>query len=65
MTLLDVNVLVYAHREGAERHPEYRAWLEQRLDDDSLRPTATTWSRRRYCRTKSGTLFRPSCDGGS
>ena len=35
MILLDVNVLVYAHREDTERHPEYRAWLEQRLDDDS------------------------------
>ncbi len=28
MILLDVNVLVYAHREDAERHAEMRAWLE-------------------------------------
>ena len=32
MILLDVNVVVYAHREDAPRHAEYRAWLEQRLD---------------------------------
>ena len=28
MQLPDVNVLVYAHREDAERHLEYRRWLE-------------------------------------
>ena len=28
MILPDVNVLVYAHREDADRHEEYRAWLE-------------------------------------
>ena len=28
MILPDVNVLVYAHREDADRHPEYRRWLE-------------------------------------
>ena len=28
MKLLDVNVLVYAHREDAPRHDEYRNWLE-------------------------------------
>jgi len=28
MILLDVNVVVYAHREDAPRHAEYRAWLE-------------------------------------
>lgn len=32
MILLDVNVLVYAHREEADRHVEYRRWLEQALD---------------------------------
>ena len=32
MILLDVNVLVYAHREEAERHKEYRSWLEAQLD---------------------------------
>ncbi len=31
MKLLDVNVLVYAHREDAPRHRDYRAWLEQLL----------------------------------
>jgi hypothetical protein len=29
--LLDVNVLIYAHREDAERRKEYRAWLERAL----------------------------------
>lgn len=33
MILLDVNVLVYAHREDAERHSEYRSWLESALDN--------------------------------
>ncbi len=28
MILPDVNVLVYAHREDAPRHNEYRGWLE-------------------------------------
>ena len=32
MKLLDVNVLVYAHREDTERHLAYRAWLEAQLD---------------------------------
>ena len=32
MILLDVNVLVYAHREDAPRHEEYRSWLEDALD---------------------------------
>ena len=32
MKLLDVNVLVYAHREDAPRHTDYRAWLEQLLN---------------------------------
>jgi toxin-antitoxin system PIN domain toxin len=27
--LPDVNVLVYAHRRDADRHDEYKAWLEQ------------------------------------
>ena len=31
MILFDVNVLIYAHREDAERHAEYRAWLEEVL----------------------------------
>jgi uncharacterized protein len=32
--LCDVNVLVYAHKEGAERHVEYRSWLEGLLNGD-------------------------------
>lgn len=32
MILLDVNVLVYAHREETDRHNEYRRWLEAQLD---------------------------------
>ena len=28
MILIDVNVLVYAHREECERHEEFRHWLE-------------------------------------
>lgn len=28
MILCDVNVLVYAHKEGADRHNEFLAWLE-------------------------------------
>lgn len=32
MILLDVNVLVHAHREDADRHPEFRAFLESALD---------------------------------
>ena len=31
MILIDVNVLVYAHRQDAARHDEYRAWLERTL----------------------------------
>jgi toxin-antitoxin system PIN domain toxin len=33
--LTDVNVLVNAHRRDAERHREYRAWLENALASDS------------------------------
>ncbi len=35
MQLVDVNVLVYAHREDAPDHDRYRAWLEMRLDSDT------------------------------
>jgi len=31
VTLVDVNVLVYAHRRDAPRHEECRRWLEARL----------------------------------
>ena len=35
MILLDFNVLVYAHREDAARHVEFRRWLEATLDSPS------------------------------
>jgi len=28
MYLMDVNILVYAHREDVKNHKEYRQWLE-------------------------------------
>jgi len=31
--LLDVNILVYAHREDVPDHARYRDWLERSLDD--------------------------------
>jgi toxin-antitoxin system PIN domain toxin len=31
VTLIDVNVLVYAHREDAPGHPDYAAWLKDTL----------------------------------
>ena len=34
MMLFDVNVLVYAHREDTDRHPEYRQWLEAVINGD-------------------------------
>jgi len=33
MILLDVNILVQAHREDADRHQEITAWLLQKLSD--------------------------------
>ncbi len=35
MILCDVNVLVYAHKEGTPRHPEFRDWLQSVLDGDA------------------------------
>lgn len=35
MILPDVNVLVYAHREDAHRHGEYRRWLESVMTSPS------------------------------
>jgi toxin-antitoxin system PIN domain toxin len=32
MLLVDVNILVYAHREDAPGHLEYRGWLQETLD---------------------------------
>lgn len=40
MRLLDVNVLVYAHREDAPRHPDYLSWLRAALAADE--PVALT-----------------------
>jgi toxin-antitoxin system PIN domain toxin len=34
MLLFDVNVLVYAHREDAPNHQEYRKWLEDIINGD-------------------------------
>jgi toxin-antitoxin system PIN domain toxin len=34
MRCVDVNLLVYAHRPEADRHEEYRAWLEDAADGD-------------------------------
>lgn len=34
MILADVNVLVYAYREEAPRHDEYRQWLEHVINGD-------------------------------
>lgn len=33
MILFDVNVLVYAHREDAPNHNEFRDWLEKTVSD--------------------------------
>ena len=35
MILVDVNVLIYAHREETERHEKFRAWLEDVLGGSS------------------------------
>jgi hypothetical protein len=34
MILMDVNVLVYAHREDSTRHGEFKAWLEKLINSD-------------------------------
>ena len=34
MVLLDVNVLVYAHREDSPRHAEHLSWLEDLVNSD-------------------------------
>jgi len=34
MVLLDVNVLVYAHREDSLHHHQYLTWLEQLINSD-------------------------------
>jgi hypothetical protein len=35
MILIDVNALIYAHREDAEKHKEYRTWLEGVMTSDA------------------------------
>lgn len=35
MNLFDVNVLVYAFRQDAERHPDYRAWLLELINGEA------------------------------
>jgi toxin-antitoxin system PIN domain toxin len=35
LILPDVNVLIYAHREECDRHPDYRRWLEDIWAGDS------------------------------
>jgi toxin-antitoxin system PIN domain toxin len=34
MVLLDVNVLVYAHREDSPHHRQYLSWLEKLINSD-------------------------------
>lgn len=34
MILMDVNVLVYAHREDTADHPAYRDWVEETLNGE-------------------------------
>jgi len=34
MVLVDVNVLVYAHRGESPRHGEYRRWVERRMESN-------------------------------
>lgn len=35
MILCDVNVLVYAHKQGSPRHVDFRNWLQGVLDSDA------------------------------
>jgi toxin-antitoxin system PIN domain toxin len=32
MMLVDTNVMIYAHRRDAKRHPEYRDWLQAMIN---------------------------------
>lgn len=32
MILMDVNILVYAHREDTTDHPAYRDWVEETIN---------------------------------
>ena len=35
MYLMDVNILVYAHREDVDRHDEFRDWLESVINSNT------------------------------
>ena len=35
MMLLDVNVLLYAYREDAPQHPQFKAWLDSLVNGNS------------------------------
>ena len=35
MILMDVNILVYAHREDTPDHPAYRDWVEDTINSGS------------------------------
>jgi predicted nucleic acid-binding protein len=34
MILMDVNILVYTHREGTKDHPAYRVWVEAMINSE-------------------------------
>lgn len=36
MKMVDVNVLIYAHREESERHKEFKTWLERTIRDEGI-----------------------------
>lgn len=61
MILPDVNVLIYAFRSDAERHQEYKAWLESVLNGPSAYGVApqVLASLVRIC-THSRVFVRPS-----
>jgi uncharacterized protein len=40
MVLVDTNVLIYAHRRDAERHQEYKAWMQAMVN--GLEPYAVS-----------------------
>lgn len=42
MLLCDANVLVHAHREDADGHPRYRAWLERLVNGDEAYGVTST-----------------------
>jgi toxin-antitoxin system PIN domain toxin len=42
LTLVDTNLLLYATFANAREHPRARAWLEERLDDETT-PLALCW----------------------